>query len=288
MRLHSGKILLLACLLVSTAVNAQIMQLEVIPLNHRMVDEVIPILRPLVSEGGSITGMNNQLIIKTTPDNLAELKQVLASLDRAPRRLMITVKQDVSGNSRSGEQGLSGSYSSGDVTISSRDRPSRDGITITGKDEEGNPLRYRGINSSSSHTDSNTFSVQTLEGRAAFIQTGQSVPLPSRNTYVTPGGVVTQNSLEYRDATSGFYVLPRLNGDRVTLQVSPQLSRVDARGPVFEIQNVETTVTGRLGEWLRVGSLDRTFRDSSGRILDSGSRQGMEKRAILLKVEEIP
>ena len=288
MKVQFANVLILICLFFSAAGAAAPMQLEVIPLNHRMAGEVIPILKPLVTEGGTITGMNNQLIIKTTPDNLAEIKQILASLDRAPRRLMITVRQDVSGMSRSGEQSLSGTYSSGDVTVSSRDRPSREGVTITGKDDEGNTLRYHGLSSRSTHADGNTFSLQTLEGQAAFIQTGQSVPVPSRDTYVTGGGVVTRDSLEYRDVTSGFYVLPRLNGDRVTLQVSPQLSRADPRGPVFEIQNVETTVSGGLGEWLRIGGVNRQFRDSSGRILGSDSRQGTQTRAILLKVEEIP
>ncbi len=56
------------------------MQLEVIPLQKRMVDEVIQIIRPLVAPGGTVTGMNNQLIIKTTPSNLAEIKQVLRKL----------------------------------------------------------------------------------------------------------------------------------------------------------------------------------------------------------------
>ena len=71
--------------------------MEIIPLQHRMTDDVVPILRPLVAPGGTITGMNNQLIIKTTPDNLAEIKNVLQSLDRSPRRLLITVKQDIGG-----------------------------------------------------------------------------------------------------------------------------------------------------------------------------------------------
>ena len=289
MIVKSGKSLLLACLLlVTSAINADVMELEVIPLNHRMANDVIPIIKPLIMEGGSVSGMNNQLIIKTTPANLAEIKQILESIDRAQRRLMITVKQDISGTSQDQEQSLSGTYSRGDVTVTNRNRQPGGGVTITGRDDEGNIVRYRGNTSSSSHADNNTFSVQTLEGQAAFIQAGQSVPFRNQNTYVTPGGVVVQDGVEYRDATSGFYVLPRLQGDRVTLLVSPQLSRVDRRGPVFEIQNVETTVSGRLGEWMRIGGVDREFRDSNGRILGSSSRQRQENRAILLKVEEIP
>ncbi len=87
---------------------AENMQLEVIPLQKRMVEDVIQIIRPLVTPGGTVTGMNNQLIIKTMPSNLAEIKQVLRQIDHAPRRLMITVKQNVAGDSYLREDSLSG------------------------------------------------------------------------------------------------------------------------------------------------------------------------------------
>src|SRR5688572_11767150 len=67
--------------------------LEVIPLKYRTADQLIPVLKPLLDPQGSISGMQNQLIIRTTPRNLAELKRVLATLDTMPRRLMITVTQ---------------------------------------------------------------------------------------------------------------------------------------------------------------------------------------------------
>ncbi len=54
--------------------QSQQMQLEIIPLNHRTVDEVISVIRPLLPPGGSINGMNYQLIVKTTPSNLSEIK----------------------------------------------------------------------------------------------------------------------------------------------------------------------------------------------------------------------
>ena len=47
------------------------MQLEVIPLQNRMVDDVIHIIRPLVAPGGTVTGVNRQ-IVKTTSSNLTE------------------------------------------------------------------------------------------------------------------------------------------------------------------------------------------------------------------------
>ncbi len=265
------------------------MTLEIIPLQFRNADEIIPIIQPLVSKGGTVTGMNNQLIIKTTAGNLAEIKQVLAGIDKAARRLLITVKQDIDGEINTHEHGLSGRYSRGDVSISSNNgRDSKRGLVLSAEDEDGNNIRYRNLSTRSDLDDSNTFQVQTIDGKAAYIQTGQQVPIANRNAYVTRGGVVVQDTIDYHDVSSGFYVLPRVNGDRVTLQVSPQLSRVQPnQGGVFEVQSAETTTTGRLGEWLQIGGISQHFNSNERANLRSTRQSGQEQRTVLIKVEEI-
>lgn len=67
---------------------------EVISLRHRTADQVIPVLRPLLAPGGALTGQYNQLIVRTNPENLAQLRQVLESIDQPSRRLMISVRFD--------------------------------------------------------------------------------------------------------------------------------------------------------------------------------------------------
>src|SRR5690606_36428064 len=115
-------------------------------------------------------------------------------------------------------------------------------------------IRYQANDSISSTDNSHTYTVQTLEGEPAFIRAGQSVPVPSRNTVITRNGVIVQNSTQYQDAGSGFYVVPRLSGDRVSLMVAPRLSEVGpGRVPTIDVQDVQTTVSGRLGEWLDIG-----------------------------------
>lgn len=271
----------------STAVKAESMKIETIPMQNRQVEDVIPILKPLVVEGGTVTGINNKLIIKTTPSNLKQIKQVLAQIDNAPRRLMISVKQDVDGRLNVKESGVSGRYSTGDVTIESPDT-GREGTIIQGKDSDGNVIRYRQLGTRSRLEDRNVFRVQALEGNPAYISTGQSVPIPNQTAFVTGGGVVVQDGVEYRDVESGFYVLPRIQGDNVTLLISPKLSRVSPnQAAIFDIQNVETTVSGRLGEWIPVGGVTQHFNDSSKRNLISTKRRGQEQRNVLVKVEEI-
>ena len=50
-------------------------ELEVISLRHRTVDQVLPVLRPLVESGGALSGMNDQPVIRASRANIAELRQ---------------------------------------------------------------------------------------------------------------------------------------------------------------------------------------------------------------------
>jgi len=285
----TAKILLLFLLCSPLLVHAQGMTLEVIPMQHRSADDVVQILQPLVAPGGTVTGMNNQLIIKTTPENMAELKRVLQSLDRSPRRLLISVRQNSAGITQGQEQALSGKYSAGDVTTEIKD-PSRtrEGLVISAQDEKGNVVRYRRQDSIADSNDQNSFRVQATEGYPAFINIGQSIPVPNRTTYVTPNGVVVSDATEYVDATSGFYALPRLNGDQVTVLIAPTLSKSSTGGmPVFDVQNVETTATGRLGEWLEIGGINQGSTGTDRRLLSSSGRQGQLSNTIFIKVDEL-
>ncbi len=266
---------------------AENMQLEVIPLQNRMVDDVIHIIRPLVAPGGTVTGMNNQLVVKTTPSNLAEIKEILTRIDHAPRKLMITVKQNIYGNSHLREDSLTGKYGSDNVQINAGHDHSNEGLSISVGDKNSN-VRYRTLNSTASADDRNTFKVQALEGHPAFINQGQSIPVDTSTAYVTRHGVVVNQSTDYYETGSGFYVLPRLNGNQVTLFAATDLSRVQPGGhPTTNVQGVETTVTGRLGQWMELGGIDQSFNQGTRKKFSSSSVRGHELRTILIKVDEI-
>src|SRR5256885_7247344 len=85
----------LAAVLAGCAAHSLAQQaLEIIPLRHRTVDQVLPVLQPLVEPGGALTGQSGQLIVRTSPANLAEIKRALEAIDRPPRRLQISVRFD--------------------------------------------------------------------------------------------------------------------------------------------------------------------------------------------------
>jgi type II secretory pathway component GspD/PulD (secretin) len=59
--------------------------LEVISLRHRTADQIIPVLRPLLEPGGVLSGQYSSLIIRTSPENLAQIRAALDAIDRLRR-----------------------------------------------------------------------------------------------------------------------------------------------------------------------------------------------------------
>jgi type II secretory pathway component GspD/PulD (secretin) len=268
------RIAVVAVILAPAPAPAWSQSLEMIPLKHRTVDQVLPILRPLLEPGGTISGTQSTLIVRTSPRNLAEIKQVLANIDKAPRRLLISVRQDASIARERREAQVSGTLGTGRVVIGS-----------------GSPANERGVTARITDTGSSSESdlvqqIQVLEGSPAWIQTGQSVPIVNRTVTPGPRGPVTSESVIYRDVASGFEVVPRVVGDRVMLDVSPRRETPGATGSV-DVQRMASTVSGRLGEWIELGGMiQEESSRQSGLLYGSGALR-QDNRRIRVKVEEI-
>ncbi len=269
--------------------NAEEQVLEVISLKHRPADAILPLLQPLMKRSESITGMNNQIVVRASPAHFFEIKRAIATLDIPLRRLRISVRQDIDTAERGHGHGVSGSLRAGEVTIVTPDgQGAYDGTVLSGRGA-GAEIQYRSLSTNTHDDEKNLHFVQTVEGQSAFIQTGQAVPLPEATVAVTPYSASIHESIQYRDVNSGFYVVPRLNGDQVTLSIAPQHARMDpARGGIIEQQAVESTVTGRLGEWIALGGHTNNFANDTRVELTRTRRWESELRAIWVKVDEVP
>ena len=281
-----------ACLfLVAASAFAQTTVLEVIPLRYRNAQEIIPIIQPMLAREGSVSGLQGQLIVRTTPANLDEIKRILASIDTAPRQLLITVRQDADTVRQRSRAEVSGSVGGehGRVTVPGG-RDVRGGNVVLREGDDR--VRANVLESTTSSSDRNAQTVRVMEGREAYVSVGQSVPVRDRQVRrtVVNGQVVEQvvEGTQYRDATTGFYVVPRLAGDRVTLDVSPQRETASRRVPGgVEVQSMTTTVSGRLGEWMEIGGIARDAAGQQTVLIGRGTSSTSENRRVLVKVEEI-
>jgi len=279
-------IFLIFTIYASTSV-AESMKIEMIPMKNRMVEDVIPIIKPLVIKGGTVTGMNNQLILKTTPSNIKLIKSILEQIDHAPRKLLISVKRNNDNKFNKEEGGFSIKYDSKNIKIESQDT-GKEGIIIRSGRNDGDVIQYRKSVGQSQEQESNIFYVNTLEGNPAFINTGQLMPVRSQTTVTASGTTIVQENIGYHNINSGFYVTPKLQADNVVLTISPKFTELSKNEKnVINVQNVSTTIHGRLGEWISIGGINQSINNSDKRNLINKEQYNSEKSNIFVKVEEI-
>ncbi len=278
---------LVAMLLFSLSAFAQQSVLEVIDLKYRSADQIVPVLKPLLAPGGTISSLQNQIILRTTPQNMAELRKVLAAVDVRPRRLVISVRQEAVGTGLDSEAEVSGSIGTGDVraTVPGSRKQQGGNVEIKGG---GNKASARVLSTQSFANDRGVQSVQVLEGNEALIRVGQSIPIRNESIIQTPQGAQVSQSVEYRDADAGFRVRPRLNGDNVTMEISSRRDAVsEPNSQTFSIQRVDTVVTARLGEWIEIGAIDQSRTRSENGTISRRTGSVTDDRKIFLKVDEV-
>jgi type II secretory pathway component GspD/PulD (secretin) len=203
--------------------------LEIIPLRYRTADQVLPALRPLIEPGGTLTGQSNQLIVRASPENMAQIRSALDAIDRPARRLQISVRFDNA--SQTARQGIEagGRFSSRDAQVDIRAQDAR--------------------RDSQERVDQR---LQVLEGARALISTGQTRTLPQRQIIQTPAGPIAQQTFIVQEIATGFEVVPRVAGSTVTLEIAPQ-REVAGPGGTVRSERIATTVSARLGEWVEIG-----------------------------------
>ena len=269
-------------------VLAQQTVLEVIDLKYRSAEQIVPILKPLLAPGGTISALQNRVIVRTTPQNLAELRKVLDAVDTMPKRLVISVRQEAAGTGLASEAEVSGSIGTGDVRATVPGNRNQQGGAVVIRQGD-NVVRGRAISSQSAATDRGVQTVQVLEGNEATIRIGQSVPIRSQSVIQSPQGTQISQSVEYRDADTGFRVRPRVSGDRVTLEISSRRDTLaDPNTQTFNVQRIDTVVSGRLGEWMDIGGVDQSRVQADGGTISRRSGSVSDDRKVFLKVDLVP
>lgn len=259
--------LLYAFLLVVVSIPAVAQErVEVIPLHHRLAEQVLPVLQPLMTRGVAITASGNKLLVRGDPASIRQVHAILDEIDTDPRRLVISVR---SGSAEEGH--IAGFTGRGGVVANP------DGVSVFGGGA--------GYSDHDRRRESGVQSVQALEDSDAYIYVGRSLPLPMTRTLYGPGGVVVARSTEYMDVGTGFTARASLIGNRVTVMISPQRGRMT--GGVIDGVSMSSSVNGNIGEWIRLGgvSMDRQGRSGGIPGFNTGRRSQVDE--LWIKVEAL-
>jgi len=253
--------------------------LEILPLRHRDYTEIRPLIEPLLAPDATLTGSGSQLILRTTPENLAELRRALDALDTRQQRLRISVTQTRIEDSAFDSYGVGARVRAGDAAATIGTPPGGPGsavdarITRTHGEDEG----------------ANLFTVLALDGQAAFVDTGEARPQPYVTQQWGPYGAVVQGGIDYAETRSGFYVTPRLRGDAVTLEIASRREDFarDGAGDITT-SGVDTVVSGRLGEWLPLGGVAETTAGDQSGLLAHTRRRDNAHAGYWVRVDLLP
>ncbi|WP_409319459.1 secretin N-terminal domain-containing protein [Pseudomonas sp. KCJK9016] len=222
---------------------------EIVPLKYHTSADMLPVAQDFIGKDGQVSAYGNQLIVKAEPDKIQELKALLTQLDTAPKRLLITVDTNENNQQNTGDQ------------------------------------QTRIINYSTASRDGGIQQIQASEGTPALIQVGQSVPITSSQSN-SWGDYSSQT--QYRNVTQGFYVTASVTGDTVHLAISTNRDRMSQERPdVVNVQSTDTTVTGRLGEWITLAGVNRETQADKQGLTRSYSTQGRDDMTLRVKVDTL-
>jgi len=222
---------------------------EIVPLNNRTSADLLPVAQNFLGKDGKVSAYGNQLIVNAEPSKIAELRAFIAQLDTAAKRLLITVDTNENNQQNTGDQ------------------------------------QTRIINYSTASRDGGIQQIQASEGAPALIQVGQSVPITSSQTN-SYGDYSSQT--QYRNVTQGFYVTASVTGDTVHLAISTNRDRMSQERPdVVNVQSTDTTVSGRLGEWITLAGVNRQTQADKQGPGRSYSTQGRDDMTLRVKVDAL-
>lgn len=232
--------------------------LEIIDLQHRPADQVLPSVQAIVGARGAVTGTGFKLFVRADAATLAQVRRMVAELDVAPRRLMISVRQIDAGTS-----------SNVQIRTGARVSPAGTVVTVAGSaqaDRSDAAIEQR---------------IQTLDGARALIHVGETRMAP---TVVVNGSNGNGNAANVGvvatpvEAATSVYVVARVNGDSVLLDIEPEHASFGPQGEIRS-QGLSTQAAGRLGEWIDLGASERS---ASSNGADLQARMHIQVRVELL------
>ena len=240
----------------------------------------------MLGPNDAITGTGFKIFLQSSPDTLARVRSMVDVLDTPARILQISVAQ---GSQRDlGALGIDASVQveKGGASVeigNERDNDDAAGGNVTFS-TSGGSASVDAIGTQKSLRENPVHQVRVTEGTEAYIETGERIPYFYGVAW--GGRRALAGSVEYQDAVTGFYVLARVRGDNVVLEVSPyKRSRSNTEGGNIETQSASTTVTGRAGEWLLIGGATEQVKQTESATGTTYATEGGNSTGIWIRAD---
>lgn len=252
-------------------------EFKIITLQHRTAEDILPAIKPLVGNEGTVTAMQNNLIIRTSPEHMAQIEQIIATLDTARQNLKITISRQSNLASSKSRTEVSGRKRVGNVVIDTGNHP--------GKARDGVQINIENNQNTSSNT-SNQF-INVLDGERAFIVVGQSIPYTQEWVTLTRRYLAIQRTtefIEFIEIDTGFAVRPKSIGNQIELEITPRFSQLNQDG-FIDFETLTTVVRANRGDWVDLGGIMKQKDDVSRTILNWQTSHQSHDSQLLIRVD---
>ena len=264
---------LVICLSLFLQANAET-EFKIITLQHRFAEEILPAIKPLIGDDGTATAMQNNLIIRTSRNNMAEIEQLINSLDSVRQNLKITIRRNTNNDIGQSRTEIAGRRRIDNVTVQTGGR----GIN------KQNGLALNIENYHSKSNVSNEQFIRVADGEQAFILVGQSVPYTQEWISLTHRYLGIQRSTAFVNIDTGFAVRPRTIGNQVELEITPRFSQLNRNG-LIDFTTLTTIVRVNRDDWLDIAGIMQQKDEVSRAILSLQSNNQTLNNQLLIRVE---
>lgn len=252
-------------------VQASDSHMEIIPLQHRPAELILPSLRQFAGQDVQVSSASNQIIIKGPRSKLAEIHALIDELDAPLSQLLISIR-----NNASEDQNGSG------ISYRNTAQVNNNKTTLTFGDKKTTTIvRHR----STANKNNLSQQVRATEGFPAYIETGSEIPI----TTVTKDNLYRDLSVsqEYKPVIKGFYVTPLLlNGDNILLSLSTTKQKQNNQRQI-ETDKYQGTISGKLNQWILIGGNQQQDRNKTAGLTKYYRSNLNANNNLYIKVERI-
>jgi len=240
----------------------------IIPIYNADAESILPALQQQLLEDESISVYQQQIIINASANSTANIKQLINVLDAAGKQLIINIKNNATNNSN--QQG---------INVNNQQHNPSTRIIKNGKLNTETHISIQ-------QNNGNRFNqaqqgIRATEGEPSFIHTGSAriITSPSNNN-----GQAYQQ--QWHQAQTGFYATTWVNGDGVSIRISQQDQKWNNAS--IDTQSLNTSVTGKLGEWIPIANLHQHQNTHSRSITGKQGNTESSDTQLMIKVELAP
>ena len=249
---------------------------------------LLPAIKAQLAPNSSVSVYKNKLILNVTDSELKIIHQLINKLDAPGRQLLISIKKSDSLNSRQKQGEVSFTRGSNPkIQLSSNPEIKNNRLSSNISSNISSNMRadtkttVTVTQQSISQSENSKQSIRATEGSPVRISTGNTLIVSNKQNHPNNRPTYSQ---ELIDANTGFFATAWVNGNSVTVKIDQQQQKfVDSK--TISSQQLQTQVSGKLGEWIAVGSIGEHSNTFNRQLNKVNNYRQQDAALVYLKVE---